>query len=141
MAGRHKQPIKLMASEWTSSPNELKFTVGVKLQNFNNSRQHWAVRAGSSGSQKIKAYAVFARCHGAWAKWAAIAQNGDIVRIHMVRYGPGRMDSDGPVSALKYIRDAVSHYLGVDDGQPNLVWTVDSVVNPEHGCTISITAG
>ena len=42
--------------------------------------------------------------------------------MRLTRIGPRRLDSDNLAAALKHVRDGVADALGMDDGDPRLVW-------------------
>jgi hypothetical protein len=42
--------------------------------------------------------------------------------VTLTRYAPRRLDSDNLAGALKATRDGIAAALGVDDGDPRVVW-------------------
>lgn len=45
------------------------------------------------------------------------------VTVRLVRVAPRTLDSDNLQGSLKAIRDGVADWLGVDDGNPGILWT------------------
>ena len=82
-----------------------------------NRRDHWRVVARRKQVQK-QAVAVILRaewghCRGPWTA---------PLTVTLTRIGPRMLDSDNLQSALKYCRDEVARWLGLDDADPLLVW-------------------
>jgi hypothetical protein len=83
-----------------------------------NTRGHWASRARRARKQR-EAARVMVR--------AALAGRAtlDPQTVQLTRIAPRILDSDNLVSALKAVRDGVADAIGLDDGDPRLVWAYD----------------
>lgn len=46
----------------------------------------------------------------------------EIAKVTMTRLGPRRMDDDNLAAAMKAVRDGIADALGVDDGDPRIMW-------------------
>jgi hypothetical protein len=46
------------------------------------------------------------------------------VDVHLTRYASRALDSDNLVGSMKHVRDAVAHWLGIDDGDPRVSYQV-----------------
>ena len=84
-----------------------------------NLRTHWAPRARrvrqQRGAARLLVRAAFA-AHGRPATPRSVA---------LTRIAPRALDSDNLAAALKAVRDGVADALGMDDGDPRLIWRYD----------------
>jgi hypothetical protein len=94
----------------------IEFVIPIKTVNESNTTRQGAWRARSKRS---KANRSSARLH------ASAAHHGPRVKlpcvITMTRLSAGTLDDDGLRSALKATRDGIADWLGVDDGDVDLV--------------------
>ena len=47
------------------------------------------------------------------------------ITVTLTRCAPHKIDSDGAVHAMKGVRDQVAAWLGLDDDDPRITWTVE----------------
>lgn len=80
-----------------------------------NSREHWGAVSARKNRQKKTM----------WALLADKRPPKPPMDIFLTRIAPRRMDCDNNVSGMKWIRDAISEWLGIDDGDRRLVWHYD----------------
>lgn len=60
-------------------------------------------------------------------------------RVQMTRLAPRRLDSDNVESSTKWVRDAVAHWLGVDDADERVDWArVKQEKSKQYGVRIEI---
>lgn len=87
---------------------------GLRLVNPLNRRQGWRVVSVRGRREKA---AVGAALRGRTPPALPAL-------VTITRVSPGRLDSDGAVASAKHVRDAVSAWLGCDDGDPRVTWRV-----------------
>ncbi len=88
--------------EWVDLP--------IRTVNESNNRDHWRVRAKRNASNRFASEML---C----TKWLQKISDGT---VRLTRIGPGVLDDDGVVSALKAVRDGIAEWLGIDDGDPRI---------------------
>ena len=100
----------------------------------------------SEANQRAGAH--WARTHRSEAAAAAIARAfvGVAVpraplRVCLTRRAPGMLDDDNAHGAMKSCRDAVAKRLGIDDGDPRVVWRVtqERTKRGVYGVRITLT--
>ena len=91
-------------------------TIPIRTVNTLNRREHHFARASRVKKEKRTT---------AWML-ASIDRPDLPCTVTMTRIAPqNRMDSDGIVSGMKAIRDAIAEWLGVDDSQASpITWVV-----------------
>lgn len=87
---------------------------GLILDVSPNSRHHWATKA-----RKVKAQ----RKTVAWMLklFGGVPPAPPLVVV-LTRIGPRKLDDDNVTGTLKYTRDSVAEWLGLDDGDDRLTW-------------------
>lgn len=60
------------------------------------------------------------------------------VEVTMVKLGPGEMDDDGVSGAMKYVRDTVALFCGLDDKDKRWKWEYGQERHKQTGIRISI---
>lgn len=132
---RGKRKAELAAQSFTAPGT---WVVPVLVRSGNNSRgQHAKIARG--GQEKLPVYRALARTHREIAPFADAAQAGRPVRCLMTRLGGNLCDDDNLTDAMKYVRDAVSHFLGVDDGPRGPVrWVVAQEAGGPVGVRIEL---
>lgn len=93
-----------------SSPG-FSFSIPGAIPSVANLREHWAVKAKRTASQRKKA---MARC----PKW----EMGPLLVVTLTRVAPRELDDDNLRSSLKAIRDGIASRLGVDDKSKLVRW-------------------
>jgi hypothetical protein len=107
-----------------SRPDAVAFELELALSNATNVRDShaWAMRARRARKQ-----------------WTAVgrALQGHkpppgpwVVSLH--RAGWNRLDTDGLVTASKHVRDALAHWLGVDDRSTRIRWVLSQEITRER---------
>lgn len=91
------------------------FTLGIKAQNSQNARLHWAQKARVSKSEKQRASLGLLTAEG-------FRDLRPLLRVTLVRVGPRQLDTDNLSGALKGVRDGVAARLRIDDGSPLIEW-------------------
>ena len=112
--------------------------IGVYTYCGDNSASGFKAKFSRSGHERVKIYNGLARYHQEFAKYATHAQSEGRTRISITRLGPREMDYSNVVAALKYVQDAVSHFLGVDDGKKWLVWEYGAEKSNRYGVRIEL---
>lgn len=112
-AGKRSKP-KLVAAGFAPPGT---WTVPLHVVSGDNRHTGTKSRIGRSGHERRAVYRSLARTHRELAPFADAAQAGRPVVCRLVRLGGGEMDDDGLRASLKYVRDAVADFLGVDDGR------------------------
>lgn len=97
------------AGNWTWSA-----TLPLRLVNALNAREHWAGKARRAKRERGITAAVLRARFGAPPPPPLV--------ITLTRSGPRQMDSDNLAASAKHVRDGIADWLGVDDGDPALVW-------------------
>jgi hypothetical protein len=84
----------------------------------------WAIRARRAKSQR--ALVDMALRDARFGKPPALVEPGRLNRydVTITRVSAGVADWDGAVTAVKYVRDGVAAFLGLDDRDPSIAWTV-----------------
>lgn len=93
----------------------VEFEVPIKAVNSLNARLHHHARAREAKKDKARTAIAFMVAGGHLAV-------RPLLRVTLTRVGPRALDGDNLQSALKAVRDAVAHKLGVDDGGPLVTW-------------------
>ena len=87
-------------------PTAFPVLVPVRTVSEANAHEHWRARKQRASEQ-----------HSIVASALRTVERPALpCTIRLTRIGPGRMDSDNAVGALKHVRDAIAQWLGVDDG-------------------------
>ncbi|HEY3499961.1 MAG TPA: hypothetical protein VGK73_34970 [Polyangiaceae bacterium] len=95
-----------------------------------NAREHWAAKSRRVRKEKQIVSLLI-------AKYEAPPLP---VVVTMTRCAPRLLDDDNAVGALKNVRDAVAHWLGIDDRDPRVTWKVEQrkVSRKEQGTVIRV---
>lgn len=101
-----------------------------------NVREGWKARARRTRAQRTEAAL---RLHNAIL--AGKLPAGPPWTVRIVRLGHRRMDGDNLIAACKATRDGIAQALGLDDGDPRIVWHYDQQLVGEHGLRVLIEAG
>lgn len=90
----------------------IEFTVPVSTKNpLNNGWGHWAQQAAKRKAERAAVLYRMPRI-----------QVPTVYVVTLTRFGRRRLDADNLGAALKSVRDAVAHRLGVDDGKDWVRW-------------------
>lgn len=81
-----------------------------------NRRGHWA-RHYHRNSQQRSAVELAMRAHLGRPPQPPLT-------VRLTRISPRKLDSDNLAGALKHVRDGVADWLGIDDGDERIEWTV-----------------
>lgn len=105
----------------------------IKTCSEANAREHWAVKAKRTQSQRMEAY------YECRAKFGllSIPPNATI-EVHLSRLGKRMLDSDNLASAFKAIRDGIADYLKIDDGDPRISWHYEQALCKTNGAMLVI---
>lgn len=104
-----------------------------------NQRDHWAARHRRAQAQKKETHLMLALCsrqkpYGSAAKpWKPTLP----CEVTLTRISPRRLDGDNLQGALKYIRDEVADWIGVDDADDRVEWSYRQE-NGKHAVRITI---
>jgi hypothetical protein len=94
-----------------------------------NSRGHWSARA-----KRVKAQR--------WAMTLVLGVRPGFIPSSMVvrltRMSARSLDTDNLASAFKAVRDQIAEWLGVDDGDPNVVWVYAQQLRARRGISVEI---
>lgn len=97
-----------------------------------NAREHWAARARRVKRERaatLRALLTFVRWYHKTDLLRVLAGAG-VASVHLERVSPREADSDNVVGGLKAIRDEVAAWLGIDDGDPRVVWSYSQSRGP-----------
>lgn len=89
-----------------------------------NTREHWTAR-----NRRKKAQQLATRCHLSVCA-CKLRPLGQPARVHLVRLGTRKLDSDNLAGSFKHIRDAIAAWFGFDDGDERTEWTYAQRVVP-----------
>jgi hypothetical protein len=119
----------------------MKFYLPLKLEVSLNTREHWAVKARKVKAERA-AVALGFRSKPWRRQYAqAVALDSESTwEITLTRLSPRKLDGDNLQGRFKGVRDQVAYELGMDDGDPRLVWTYaqEQVHLDELGVSIQI---
>lgn len=116
---------------WT---RELLVQLPVRIRSVANLREHWGACAKRSSDHKSAVTAVLNT-----TRWAPSVREADVIfDVTLVRYGAKSMDDDNLAGGFKAVRDAVAHYLDVDDGGPLIRFEYRQVTPSPYGIAIRI---
>mgnify|MGYP000283041968 CR=1 FL=1 len=87
-----------------------------------NLRVHWAKRARRAHKQREAARMLVRAALAPLPPWNSIRAGNRKLKVWLWRIGPRELDSDNLAAALKAVRDGVADALGMDDGDPRLLW-------------------
>ena len=99
----------------------LAFFVPVQTRSETNMREHWSDRYRRSRAQKRTVGGVLA------VEGVLHTPPPPPVVVTLTRMGGRRLDDDNLRGALKYVRDALAEWLGVDDRDPRVAWRYDQL--------------
>lgn len=95
----------------------LQAVVGVRTYRGLNDRGHWRVHHERAQHIKTQTF---------WALRAArppAKYEGETLIVTLTRVGPTRgLDKDNLQGSLKYARDSIAEFIGVDDGSDAVTW-------------------
>lgn len=117
------------------------FKVPLQTTTGLNTREHWHERSLRTRGEK-RAVGLALQAHVHWrdrARLKAWLVRGALV-VTLTRVSPSAKpaDDDNAAGGLKASRDAVAEWLGVDDGDPRVVWKV-AVERGDWAVRIAIT--
>lgn len=117
-----------------SSPGYVAIHVDIPIRTTTglNVREHWAARAKRVKRERaatLQALLAFVHWDGKTALLRVLAGAG-VVSVALERVSPREADEDNAVGGLKSVRDEVSAWLGVDDGDPRIVWSYSQSRGP-----------
>lgn len=95
--------------------NEIHRSIPLRTGRGQNNRENW--RAAANRARKEKSATLLAM--GGHRR----LQPGEVAVVTLTRVSPGKLDDDNLVGSLKYVRDAVALWLGVDDGSRRVKFT------------------
>lgn len=91
----------------------MKVTIPIRIESSLNLREHWRTRANRNTSHRA-------------AAWMCMKAAGrikvDRATITLTRIAPRELDDDNLAGGFKSVRDGVSDWLGIDDGDKRLTW-------------------
>ena len=105
----------------TTATLPLAFFVPVQTRSETNMRGHWSDRYRRSRAQKRTVAGVLA------IEGILKSPLPPPVVVTLTRVGGRRLDDDNLRGALKYVRDALAEWLGVDDRDPRVAWRYDQL--------------
>lgn len=101
---------------------------GLRLDATPNARAHWTATAKKRARERAVIDAALARIERPAGPW----------RVVITRVGPRAMDDDNCTASAKGCRDAVAAWLGIDDGDDRVVWTVRGEVAKGYAVRVQI---
>lgn len=105
----------------------MKVEIPLRTYSLTNTRGHWAKRHRRAAAERRAAYLA---CHGIGKALPC--------EVTLTRVGPRRLDDDNLRGALKSVRDGVADRLGVDDGDPRVIWWYEQRLGKEHAVEIQV---
>lgn len=112
----------LTAQQGTSFPADGKWSffliVWMELPSAANLREHWSERQRRVRQQREAVALVWrmSPIRSPFPEW-----HGKLI-VGLTRYGHAKLDDDNLQGAFKAVRDEVATLLGVDDGDPRIIW-------------------
>lgn len=115
-AGRRKRlrPKLAKLAAWTTGPATT-IVVPLFVAPVSNGGAIKRSLIGRAGGDRRATGRALAACLPFLVPLAAAAQAGRPLRVELVRLGGGRMDDDNLTLTMKWVRDTVALFLGVDD--------------------------
>lgn len=125
-------------SQWKAWVREQQQSPGifvpVKTVNELNDHSYWRNRQRRAKEQHEEMADVLAK----------VKRPSLPVRVTFTRYAPSPrpLDSDGAFAAMKFVRDSVAKWLGVDDGGDEIewAWPVKQVKAKHYGVRVEIVS-
>jgi hypothetical protein len=124
-------------NEWLGG---VTFSIPVYVVGGDNQRGMKS-RIARSGHERRVTLRTMARWHRELVEYADAAMARQRIHVNMIRLNSSRMDTDSLTASMKYVRDAISDWLGVDDS-PNspIVWTVSQNADGKlHGVEVRMS--
>lgn len=100
----------------------MKVLLPIRTWSEPNVRVHWAKRARRAHKQREAARMLVRAALAALPPWNPAREEKRKRTVWLTRLAPRELDSDNLAAALKAVRDGVADALGMDDGDPRLVW-------------------
>lgn len=110
----------------------IQVTIPIRTTTGLNSRESWQARAKRVKRERSATMqALLAFVHwGAKTALLRVLAGAGVVSVHLERVSPRRADEDNVVGGLKAVRDEVAAWLGIDDGDPRIVWSYSQARGP-----------
>ena len=110
----------------------MKIIVPIRIESTPNLREHWTSRSKRT------------RDHRAATHYSLMAAKAPIAVpcvVTLTRIAPRALDTDNNVSGFKWVRDAVAHWLRVDDADPRVEWRYSQAKGgpKEYAAVVEIT--
>lgn len=110
----------------------IQVTIPIRTTTGLNSRESWQARAKRVKRERAATMqALLAFVH--WerkTKLLRVLAGAGVVSVHLERVSPREADDDNVVGGLKAVRDEIATWLGVDDGDPRVVWSYSQTRGP-----------
>lgn len=110
----------------------IQVTIPIRTTTGLNSRESWQARAKRVKRERAATMqALLAFVH--WerkTKLLRVLAGAGVVSVELERVSPREADSDNVVGGLKAVRDEVAAWLGIDDGDPRIVWSYSQSRGP-----------
>lgn len=119
-------------------------TIPIRTEVLTNKRGHWAKLAGPAKRQVMD---VLTWWSSRDARPLRDAVRKRPITVHLTRIGPRAVDSDGAVTALKHVRDALAEAIGIKgatgkttdaDGASGVWWSYGFPEVGEWGVRVAI---
>lgn len=110
----------------------IQITIPIRTTTGLNAREHWAARAKRVKRERaatMQALLAFVHWDTKTALLRVLAGAG-VVSVNLERVSPRRADEDNVAGGLKAVRDEVAAWLGIDDGDPRIVWSYSQSRGP-----------
>ena len=101
----------------------------LRLVNETNTRGHTLAKSRRIASTRAAVLAVLRTMGGVVPPLPC--------RVSITRVAPRRLDDDGAVAAAKSTRDSVAEWLGIDDRDPRVEWSVAQEKGP-YGVRVEV---
>lgn len=110
----------------------IQVAIPIRTTTGQNVREHWANRARRvRRERKLTGLSLLHQVH--WERKTSLLRvlaGAGVVSVHLERVSPRRADDDNVVGGLKSVRDELAAWLGIDDGDPRIVWSYSQTRGP-----------
>jgi hypothetical protein len=119
-------------------PRALTVTLALRLASEANERGWSIARAARTRRQRDATAAALRAALGDPPRELPLV-------VVITRIAPRALDSDNAVGSAKHVRDSVSQWIGIDDGDPRVRWVVEqerpAKGGPSHAVRIALHPG
>lgn len=117
----------------------VEFSVPIRVESVNRTRNcHWSKRHKETKAHQTAVFNSWLAYIPGSQRQRIKAAARDGVKVTMTRVGHRQLDSDNLAGACKAVRDAVAHFLEIDDGDTKHQWAYRGEHGPEYAVVVRI---